>query len=120
AALPSPHGHAPPELTAAAMRTASVDFPVPGAPAMTVSLPRAMRPGHSHSIGAACRTFERGGSSAAGARSPVPPCCSAVAQPRLARNAATCSGVGTMDFFCYGLGPGIVLLQRLRFKIRLA
>jgi hypothetical protein len=46
-AVPSRHGHSPPTVTRAAMSIVSVDFEMPGWPPMIVSLPSAMRPGHS-------------------------------------------------------------------------
>ncbi len=50
-ARPSPHGHSPPVVIAPMIAIEIWLFPAPGSPAMHVCLPRAMRPGQSHSMG---------------------------------------------------------------------
>jgi hypothetical protein len=56
-ARPSPHGHSPPVVIAPMIAIEIWLFPAPGSPAMHVCLPRAMRPGQSHSPGNECAAF---------------------------------------------------------------
>jgi len=97
---PSWHGHALPAVTRAITSVTKADLPLPGAPPRTVSLPRAIRSGQTHSGSAQVLAVPEI-SCGTGPGFVVRPKAAATSSSTRARcfamKAATCSGDGTMD-----------------------